>query len=91
VKKFDNQFLAKTDKYLPNFYIINLQAPLSHVWCSIHTRWYYTLNCYYPRTTMIYTLLLRSEEALFILLRMISKKSQGNQYQQRYKVLDVYT
>jgi len=23
VKKFDDQFLAKTDKYLPNFYIIN--------------------------------------------------------------------
>ena len=27
VKKFDDQFLAKTDKYLPNFYIIKLQAP----------------------------------------------------------------
>ena len=26
VKKFDDQFLAKTDKYLPNFYIIKLQA-----------------------------------------------------------------
>ena len=38
VKKFDDQFLAKTDKYLPNFYIIKLQAPSSHVRCSIHTR-----------------------------------------------------
>jgi len=25
------QFLAKTDKYLPNFYIINLKAALSHI------------------------------------------------------------
>ena len=39
VKKFDDQFLAKTDKYLPNFYIIKLQAPSSHVRCSIHTRY----------------------------------------------------
>ena len=39
MKKFDDQFLAKTDKYLPNFYIIKLQAPSSHVRCSIHTRW----------------------------------------------------
>ena len=38
MKKFDDQFLAKTDKYLPNFYIIKLQAPSSHVRCSIHTR-----------------------------------------------------
>jgi len=38
VKKFDDQFLAKTDKYLPNFYIIKLQVPSSHVRCSIHTR-----------------------------------------------------
>ena len=38
VKKFDDQFLAKTDKYLPNFYIINLKGLSSHVWCSIHTR-----------------------------------------------------
>ena len=38
MKKFDNQFLAKTDKYLPNFYIINLKGPSSHIWCSIHTR-----------------------------------------------------
>ena len=38
VKKFDNQFLAKTDKYLPNFYITKLQAPSSYVRCSIHTR-----------------------------------------------------
>ena len=38
MKKFDDQFLAKTDKYLPNFYIIKLQAPSSHVRCSIHIR-----------------------------------------------------
>jgi len=38
VKKFNDQFLAKTDKYLPNFYIINLQVPLSHMRRSIHTR-----------------------------------------------------
>jgi len=38
VKKFDDQFLAKTDKYLPNFYIINLKAPSSHIWYSIYTR-----------------------------------------------------
>jgi len=30
-KKFDDQFLAKTDKYLPNFYIINLKAASSHI------------------------------------------------------------
>ena len=28
VKKFDDQFLAKTDKYLPNFYIINLSSAI---------------------------------------------------------------
>ena len=38
MKKFDDQFLAKTDKYLPNFYIIKLQVPSSHVRYSIHTR-----------------------------------------------------
>ena len=27
-KKFDDQFLAKTDKYLPNFYIINLSSAI---------------------------------------------------------------
>jgi len=38
VKKFDDQFLAKTDKYLPNFYIINLKAPSFHIQYSIHIR-----------------------------------------------------
>ena len=28
VKKFDDQFLAKTDKYLPNIYIINLSSAI---------------------------------------------------------------
>ena len=28
MKKFDDQFLAKTDKYLPNFYIINLSSAI---------------------------------------------------------------
>jgi len=31
-----------------------------------------------PETTMIYALLLESEEALFIMLRMSLEKSQGN-------------
>ena len=30
-KKFDDQFLAKTDKYLHNFYIINYLGPSSHI------------------------------------------------------------
>jgi len=38
MKKFDDQFLAKTDKYLPNFYIINLKVPSSQIWSCIHTR-----------------------------------------------------
>jgi len=37
-KKFDDQFLAKTDKYLHNFYIINYLGPSSHVWSCIPTR-----------------------------------------------------
>jgi len=37
IKKFDDQFLAKTDKYLPNFYIINLKAASSHIPSCIYT------------------------------------------------------
>jgi len=40
---------------------------------------------------MINTLLLSTEEALSILLKMSLKRPQGNQYQQRYKVLNVCT
>jgi len=37
-KKFDNQFLAKTDKYLHNFYIINYLGPSFYIWSCIHNR-----------------------------------------------------
>ena len=36
-KKFDDQFLAKTDKYLHNFYIINYLSPSSHIRSRIPT------------------------------------------------------
>jgi len=38
MKKFDDQFLAKTDKYLSNFYIINLKALSFYIRCNIYTR-----------------------------------------------------
>ena len=36
-KKFDDQFLAKTDKYLHNFHIINYLGPSSHIRSRIPT------------------------------------------------------
>ena len=56
MKKFDDQFLAKTDKYLPNFYIIKLQAPSSHVWCSIHTRYspFHWSSTHFIQTSGVY-------------------------------------
>ena len=37
-KKFNDQFLAKIDKYLYNFYIINYLDPSSHIWSCIYNR-----------------------------------------------------
>jgi len=44
-----------------------------------------------PFTTMINALVLGSSKALFILLRMSLKQSQGDQYQWRYESLNVCT
>ena len=43
-KKFDDQFLAKNDKYLHNFYIINYLGPSSHIRSRIPTRCHFTMS-----------------------------------------------
>ena len=37
MKKFDDQFLAKTNKYLPNFYIVEVFEWQERVWECLGT------------------------------------------------------